>query len=62
MITILSPTDVKLHMNELQITIAITHLYSDNVMLHKMALETVTNDGGEKSHQSIVYYPSLHEH
>jgi hypothetical protein len=38
-------------MNELQITIAITRLYSDNVMIHKMALETVTNDGGEKSHQ-----------
>jgi hypothetical protein len=35
-------------MNELQITITITHLYSDKVMLHKMALEAVTNDCGEK--------------
>jgi hypothetical protein len=33
-------------MNELKITITITHLHSDNVIFHKMALKAVTNDLG----------------
>jgi hypothetical protein len=55
-------------MNELQITIAITHLYSYNVMLHQMALKAVTNVCGGNvilvamQPQVIVYQPSLYEH